>query len=276
MEKRRQRPTGEGEEELLFKMGYGVNGAALPGLLDDGACPAPVIPMRNRPTKAEEPQSHFSEDEDGDDDEEEDDDDDIYEEAREGFEEDDAASEDRELPMTLLRHVRSNPNERGGLGTFGRRSRRPVVGPAKAEEAADGSRRRSANFHGDRGSVYATMDAPTYRGQKRLSALGTLHGRNEQDMLMALLPVAIREEEEAAAAAQKVDLATAMRLRKEAKARKRAEGASSLREKRMTRAFGGGEEEVAAVLGTIRGISAEGLDRGRPLVRGSEAVVVGE
>lgn len=261
-EKRHRRPTGDGEEELLFKNAF--NGA-LPGLLepaDDGACPAPVVKLRRslsgvRQETAEAPGWRASNDElvapDVD---------------------DRRVSVDREMPMTLLRHVRSGPED-GNLGTFGRRSRRSTQESATRPVVAD-------EWSVSSNMMYDNMPSPT-RNQKRLSALGTLHGRsqdsgisfdgpnrpefrrqlsNNNDSLKA--GPTIREE------CEKLDHAAAIKLWKEAKMKKRAADARTIRERRMTRAFGDLEEDIAAMLKAQS--EMEDLERrGRTLSRAAGA-----
>lgn len=272
-EKRHCRPTAQGEEDLLFKGGYGINGA-LPGLLepiDNGPCPAPVV--RFRRTESEDRQATTQHDAQADD-------------PDAANSEDDRASVDRDLPVTLLRHVRSSA-EQGTQGTFGRRAR-----------GSSGQTRRYSGLiapTGEYGEVsltsgktmttvgkgmYDEMPVPC-RNQKRLSALGTLHGRNtdvsdaledqkstndvrsNSDKEMPKMEDTIKEEVE------KVDHTAAIKLRKEAKARKRAEDAKLTRERRLTRAFGPLEDDFADALTTQN--EPEDLERGRTLVK-SEGV----
>lgn len=237
-EKTRRRPTADGEEELLFKNAF--NGA-LPGLLEsaeDGACPAPVVRMRRSRSNVKQEIAAARDWQPSND------------ELVAPDMDDRRVSVDREMPMTLLRHVRSGPDD-GNLGTFGRRSRKvsqeTVSKPAVADEW-------SSNI------MYDNMPSPT-RNQKRLSALGTLHGRGQDSAIffdgpnspdfmrhgshnneLVKVGATIREEGE------KLDHAAAIRLWKEAKMKKRAEDARFVRERRMTRAFGDLEEDIAAML----------------------------
>lgn len=262
-EKRRGRPAGEGEEELLFKGGYGINGA-LPGLLepiDDGACPAPVV--RFRRTGFEERQETTQHDEEADD-------------PDDATSEDDRVSVDRDLPVTLLGDVRSSV-ENGTQGTFGRRSRgssgqtsKKSVSTTPTGEQGDTSSLGSAKTTTAGNGMYDEMPAPC-RNQKRLSALGTLHGRSPDstnasgDQKATHVPKiqdTIKEENE------KVDHSTAIRQRKESKARKRALGAKSSRERRMTRAFG--PLEGGGVDATTTQDEANDPERGRPLTRAED------
>lgn len=266
-EKRRRRPTSDGEEELLFKDGF--NGT-LPGLLEpaaDSSCPAPVVRLKRSRNQEEidaaEPpiiaqeraEARGWQDADGD--------------SAAAEIEDDRVSVDREMPMTLLRHVRSSPED-GNLGTFGRRSRRATQETA-FRPAAEDEWAISSNM------MYDNMPSPT-RNQKRLSALGTLYGRsldsgiafdgsNSPDFLRHGTSNyeslnsggTIREESE------KLDHAAAIRLWKEAKMKKRASDARTIRERRMTRAFGDLEEDIAAMLRAQS--EAEEFERGRTLNR---------
>lgn len=63
----------------------------------------------------------------------------------------------------------------------------------------------------------------------------------------------------------KLDHSVAMRLWKEAKSKKRADDARTIRERRMTRAFGELEEDIAAMLKAQT--EMEELERGRQLTR---------
>lgn len=262
-EKRRQRPTADGEEDLLFKNGF--NGA-LPGLLEpmDDICPAPVVRLtrgqsRERPATAHAPTTWKSEAERA-----------SAAAARRTMD-DDQISLDLDRPAKLLRQVRSGPED-GNLGTFGRRTKKPVRDHAVTSTPSSGAEEWAtpSEIMCENNNNRTTSPPRGYFNQKRLSALGTLHGRGADLGLPAASAAAAGGREPAPAtipeAAEKIDHAAAIRLRKEAKARKRAEEARSAREKRMTRAFGDLEEDIAAML-MAQGEAAE-LGRGRQLMRG--------
>lgn len=227
----RARPTAEGEEDLLFDgNSFGLTGAVLPGLAehppddDDAACPPPPAFDGGGGGGAEIA--------------------DI---------EDDRASVDRDPPLTLIRHMRSHHHH--PAGPFGGVRQRPVVPrrvgtagvPAPVvSSSADCILQRTL-------SEIATMaSADEGLASCRLSALGTLHG-GSVDSAVSLddEDAAIREvgEEEGGLEVGEVvrlNYATAVRLRKVSKARKRAEESRAARDRRMTSAFGGrgdGEDE---------------------------------
>lgn len=269
------RPTAEGEEDLLFKIGYGINGAALPGLEalgeEDEYSGGSIQDARNDSVSSDDSIAVASSPKDN----------------RYGA--------DHDLSPTL-RHVRSDPEELY-MSTFGRLLMRNLqrpstanVWPAKEEDtsqavdlddesyppsisSSDSEDPRSdeelrstvgslGRFPPQRSessfSVYSiggtvtttitggtkTMERETYddmraprRGLKRLSALGTLYGRSmgsfgssDRRRPTTASDNAVREE---------TKMADIIRRRKEDKTRKRADhGLRSIREKRMTEAFG--------------------------------------
>lgn len=273
-EKRHQRPTADGEEELLWKNGF--NGA-LPGLLEpmDDICPAPVVRLTRSQSRERPATSHAAPTQRSGE---------RRPSAARRMVDDDQISMDRDMPGTLLRHVRSGPED-GNLGTFGRRTKKPmrdhvvaVPTPSSGTEEEWATPSETMTYENKN---MATSPPRGYFNQKRLSALGTLHGRS-LDLGVVSSPLSDAASFPAASssisgrelaapatipeAAEKLDHAAAIRLRKEAKARKRAEEARSAREKRMTRAFGDLEEDIAAML-MAQGEAAE-LGRGRKLSRG--------
>lgn len=213
----RARPTAEGEEDLLFDgNSFGLTGAVLPGLAEhpsddhDAACPPPPAFEGGGAEIA-----------------------DI---------EDDRASVDRDPPLTLIRHMRSHHP----AGPFGGVRQRPVVprrvgtapAPAPVVLPADCILQRTLS------EIATTAPADEGLAACRLSALGTLHG-GSVDSAVSLddEDAAIREveEEEGLEVGEvvRLDYATAVRLRKVFKARKRAEESRAARDRRMTSAFGG-------------------------------------
>lgn len=272
-ETKRVRPTAQGEEELLFKAGYGITGAALPGLesLGEEDEYSTVSTKNNRNDSvssegsvavASSPKDHRYE---------------TYHES-----------------SPALRHVRSDPEELY-MSTFGRvfmrnRNRPSTANPWAANEEdtnpgvgldesytpstssidsddprSDGDLRSTVGslggFRPQRSessfSVYSTggtvtttitgganaMERDTYddvraprRGLKRLSALGTLYGRS-----MGSFGSSDRRPATASdgAAREEMRASDIIRRRKEDKTRKRSDlGLRSIREKRMTEAFG--------------------------------------
>ncbi|KAJ4390586.1 hypothetical protein N0V93_004182 [Gnomoniopsis smithogilvyi] len=274
----KKRPTGEGEEELLFKGGYGATGAALPGLLESPmrASPLRVVgfhgagPLMSPSQLTEE----GTEAEDG-------------EGAAEGPDIDDSRRQyNPNSPFTQLRHKQGRA-ELDNFRTYGKQSARPRaqsnmtpswlpsddwVRPGSRHEQT----KRPATSHASTTSNTAIYDPdlrPPCRGQTRLSALGTLQGQDfvdpadsfrvERPKSRELGTSAIREE---------IDPTVALRLRKEAKARKREDEARTIRERRMTRAFGRLDEEKLAALQQAQGEEveeeeAEMENRGRTRVR---------
>lgn len=124
------------------------------------------------------------------------------------------------------------------------------------------------------------------RGQMRLSALGTLPLRNMTDAdtqgVKRTNDSSMRSKELATSSSsgreESDPAAVAVRLRKEAKLRKREEEAKMIREKRMTRAFGGArnDEDALAALQEQEG-DEEMETRGRTRVRvpkGNKSVMI--
>lgn len=255
-ERKASRPVAEGEEDLLFKSGYGTSGEALPGLseaAEDEPCPSPII----RDIRTVGMISTLPDDEDH------------LDAAEPADIEDDRISVDRDLPMTLLRHSRNILEyERS---TLGRRSKswRPVVKKSISMSNTEASfMSGDSEYYTPPGSanelcIYDEEAAPR-RGLQRLSAFGTWYGR-DFPVPIAMGDVATSADEDELPLedanekepTEKIDVATAVRLRKAAKAQKRAEDAKINREKRLTRAFGNLEEEISALL---RMQNQEGLD----------------
>lgn len=274
---KKTRPTAEGEEDLLFKTGYGISGVALPGLEalgeEDEYSGVPTQNNRNDSVSSNGSAAVASSPKD----------------TRLRF------GTDHDLSPTL-RHVRSDPEELY-MSTFGRLLMRGLQRPSTASvwepkeehqsqaEHLDESYTPSASSTdsddpGDRRStvgslggfrpgqrsessfsVYSTGGTVTTtitggakavdhrdtfddmrlprRGLKRLSALGTLYGRSmsgsfgpsDRRRPAAASDGALREEMRAS------DI---IRRRKEDKTRKRSDGGGlrSIREKRLTEAFG--------------------------------------
>ncbi|KAF3767832.1 hypothetical protein M406DRAFT_350763 [Cryphonectria parasitica EP155] len=274
-----RRPSAAGEEDLLFDSSFGFTGAVLPGLMepmDYGSCPSPTV--RYDRCKADSPIEE--EDESGEQD---------TDTAYTADIEDDRTSAHRDPPFTSLRQVRRKYSN-GNMGTFGRKSARPIVlghtdkgsvmstsvDGRRSSQAEDGQHRTLRRSSSDLG-VYDRGPA-TCRGQSRLSALGTLHARNIDSAVSLGEPQdganasggareAVKTADTIREETGKVDHATAMRLRKEGKARKRAQDAQNLRNKRMTMAFGVVEDDAAAVAGPQA--ETDEPDRGRSLVRRS-------
>lgn len=267
------RPTGQGEEDLLFKGGYGITGAALPGLeaLGEDDEYSTGFTQNNRNDSVS---SHDSA-------------------AVASSPKDNRFGTDHDLSPTL-RHVRSDPEELY-MSTFGRALMRNRKRPSTANAWAakeenmnsvmdldesdtasvssiDSDDPRSdtdvrstvgslGGFRPQRSessfSVYSiggtvtttitggtkTAERDTYddmraprRGLKRLSALGTLYGRSmgsfgSSDRRPSTASDAVIREE--------MKASDIIRRRKEDKTRKRSDyGLRSIREKRMTEAFG--------------------------------------
>lgn len=267
------RPTAEGEEDLLFKVGYGITGGALPGLeaLGEEDEYSAISTHNNRNDSVSSGGSA----------------------AVASSPKDNRYGTDHDL-SPALRHVRSDPEELY-MSTFGRalmqKLRRPSTANAWAakeedpnpavdldesytpstssidtdDPQSDGDLRSTVGslggFRPQRSessfSVYSiggtvtttitsgakAMERDTYddmraprRGLKRLSALGTLYGRR-----MGSFGSSDRRPATASDGAARDEMNTAdiIRRRKEDKTRKRSDhGLRSIREKRMTEAFG--------------------------------------
>lgn len=268
------RPTAEGEEDLLFKVGYGISGAALPGLEALGEeneySAGSIRNDRNNSVSSDGSVAVASSPKDN------------------------RFGADQNLSPTL-RHVRSDPEELY-MSTFGRLVMRNLQRPstanvwaAKEEDtnpavdlddesytpSISSSDSEDPRSDGDLGStvgslgrfppqrsessfsVYSIggtvtttitggvkkMERETHddmraprRGLKRLSALGTLYGRS-----MGSFGASDRRPTTASdsAAREETKMADIIRRRKEDKTRKRSDhGLRSSREKRMTEAFG--------------------------------------
>lgn len=269
-ETKRARPTGQGEEDLLFKPGYGITGAALPGLeaLGEEDEYSTVSTKNNRNHSVSSGGSV----------------------AVAPSPKDNRFGTHHEL-SPALRHVRSDPEELY-MSTFGRvfvrNRKRPSTANAWAADEDDANDldesytpstssidsddpRSDADLRSTVGglggirpqrsessfSVYSiggtvtttitggakAMERDTYddvraprQGLKRLSALGTLYGRS-----MGSFGSSDRRPATASDGAAREEMRTAdiIRRRKEDKTRKRSDlGLRSIREKRMTEAFG--------------------------------------
>lgn len=255
-ERKPRRPLAEGEEDLLFKPGYGTSGAALPGLSDglpglsqavvEDPCPSPII----RDTRSVSLNSTLPD----------------YEDDLDAVDlldvEGDNISVDRDLPTTFLRHTR-NVFEFEKGSTLGRKRNhsRPVI-----KKAISTSNTEASLVSGDSeyytppatsNEMYMYDEEPTLRrGLQRLSAFGTWHGRDfvapeSVDPHAKKDDPALGEpenKEKEVVDTKKVDISSAIRARKVAKAQKRAEHAMNNRQKRLTRTFGNLEQEISALL----------------------------
>ncbi|KAJ9138812.1 hypothetical protein NKR23_g8177 [Pleurostoma richardsiae] len=155
-----RRPRGEGEEELLFKEGFGLDGAELPGLGDGfgGAVPPPSL----------------------------------------------SAAQNVHRP-------RSPSNSRAGTPFPSQHLQRPQQRRYILDTAADDPDSDSEDsFYGE------AAGSSSRRSVNRLSAIGSLHGHNTDDLIAA--GGLLEEEREV----DKVDFFAAARMRKEAKMRMRA------------------------------------------------------
>lgn len=243
------RPTAQGEEDLLFKPGYGITGVALPGLeeLEDDAV-YPTLPHRSSRS------SSLSSDGSA---------------AFAAGPVDNRFSMAQDIP-TPLRQVQSDPEMELYGGTFGRSSMRNCYRESKMSALAGEERGMpsAADFDdyfrpllgtttaGSENGVYEEAPTPN-RGLMRLSALGHPHDRNMgSDARPARSAAEVIREEKGM-----VDIATAVRLRKEEKARRRAEGLRNSREKRPTRTSG--EMETGWEMASRLDDGDESWDRGR-------------
>ncbi|KUI56874.1 hypothetical protein VP1G_04156 [Cytospora mali] len=242
--------TAEGEEDLLFKPGYGITGVALPGLeeIEEDAV-YPAISCRSNRSNSVSSDGSV---------------------AIAASPIDNRFSMARDIPMPL-RHVRSDP-EVEFYGTFGRCSMRDHFKESETSTSAGDERNMpsAVDFEdyfrppptrtGTESGVLDEMYALS-RGLTRLSALGSPNDRNVggSDGGPARSVAETVKEEKA-----KVDIATAIRLRKEEKARRRAEGLRNSREKRSTMTFDEmGEDEAIAKLKELPGDGNEDGDLGR-------------
>lgn len=233
---------------MLFKSGYGNTGEALPGLLevfDDDSCPPPIV----RETRTISMDSSLSEDEED------------LGAAEPADIEDDRVSVDRDLPMTFLRHSRNIFEYE--KSTFGRRPKswRPAVKKMTSLANTEASRMSEESEYytppTSANEISMSDEEPSPRRElQRLSAFGTLHGRNltTTDAIGGNVANANKDDlflldkERNEVVPEKIDLSSAVRLRKAVKAQKRAEEAKNIRARRMTRAFGNLEEEIAALI----------------------------
>lgn len=266
-------PSGEGEEELLFKDGYGATGAALPGLLESimDACPPPAVGARASRlmslSKTTEEESEVGDD---------------YDAAEVPDIEDDRLSENRDLPCTLLWHAQGNSEHHEHSRTFGKQlgmtrahiKHTPIPSLLPGDDLVE-TKTPALSTSSSNTSIYEEMRPPC-RGQKRLSALGTVHGRTldsagGEDVNRSNS----KQEPMTSLSKEEVNPVAAARLRKEAKARKREAEAKIIWEKRRTRAFGALDENVLCMLRAQDKGDIE--ERGRTRVRGAKgkSVILG-
>lgn len=277
----KKRPTAEGEEELLFKGSYGATGAELPGLLESmimgASCsppPSRVVGFRGATSQLLSSPSPLAEEaEDGE----------YDDDAAEGPDIDDirpvgrARGQPFTPPFSQTQHPHSDQyrNSVGGKQTAKPRAQSNITPswlPSDNWVLRPGSRlsqvkrpTTSSSTTSNTGPVSSednnTHASPTSRGQSRLSAFGTLPLRN----LVAADTEGVKRTNGAGSSSitsnsskepatnssskEETDPAVlAVRLRKEAKSRKREEEARTIREKRMTRAFGRVDEDALAAL----------------------------
>lgn len=164
-----RQPRGAGEEQLLFKDGYGLGGMALPGLVEpmDDAAPPPV--MDNRKSRN----------------------------------------------ARILPHQRSNPSLPSNVPRNPQGSNKAASSPLRSRQFIIEEKQNQSNFDdfSDDGTYEDEMPPVPQRSAKRLSTMNPSHGNvghNTADDV-------IEEERD-----EKIDVNTAVKLRKEAKARKRA------------------------------------------------------
>lgn len=288
-ERKTRRPLAEGEEDLLFKAGYGSTGAALPGLsetlpspseaLVEDACPSPII-KDTRDMDMENSLSDDSEDLD------------VVDPAEI---EDDRISVDRDLPATFLQRTRNVLAPKKSVKGKSRTPCRPVVtkvtsmANTEASFASGDSEYYTPPASAD--GLYMYDEEPTLqRGLQRLSAFGTWHGRDfvAPESVDRFGPHANKDGSSLSLennnninnsigssskeSTEKIDVVAAVRLRKAVKAQKRAEDAIQNQQKRLTRTFGNLEEEIAALLrmqNQEEGVVDNGdkLDRDRAIMR---------
>lgn len=248
------RITAEGEEDLLFKPGYGITGAALPGL-EELAEEAVYSVWPPRETKRDSMSSDGSA-------------------AIAAGPIDNRFDMAREIP-TQLRQVRSDPELELYSGTFGRSSMRNgfkdfLMSTSEGEEGIASS--DTVEFDEYLRPLPCTTTAcsengvneeelSTRRGLSRLSALGNIGGINtgSSDARPSSSAADMAREEQ-----ENVETATAFRLRKEEKARKRTSGLQSAQEKRKTKMFGEVQGREAVVKpGSQPDDGDENWDRGR-------------
>lgn len=259
-ERKPRRPLAEGEEDLLFKAGYGTSGSALPGLSESSTClrdmvvedpcPSPIV----RDTRSVSLNSTLPDNEDDLD-------------AVEPLDaEGDNVSVDRDLPTTFLRH-KANVLDIEKSSKFGRRrgSCRPVlsktISTANTETSCMSGDSEYYTPPTTANDIYMYDEEPMLRrGLQRLSAFGTWHGRgfvapepmgphaDKGESIREDLETCYYQEKEEVAAEEKIDISAAVRARKAAKAQKRAEDAMKNRQKRLTKTFGNLEQEIAALL----------------------------
>lgn len=264
------RPTGEDEEELLFKGSFGATGAALPGLLESPlrASAPRVVGFRgsSQPMSPSDFSERGGEGDDG---------------AAEGPDIDDTRRQRKQLsPFTQLRHNPGRP-ERSSVRTIGMQSIRPRAQsnmvpswlPSNDWVRPDSRRdqtKRPATSHASTGnmSMYEKDLRPPYRGQIRLSALGGLPSPvfNDTASSTTVKRTNSREELRTGMIREEIDPTIVMRLRKEAKTRKRENETRTIRERRMTRTFGRLDQDRLAALQQAQ-VQEEMEERGRTRVR---------
>ncbi|ROW09705.1 hypothetical protein VMCG_02456 [Cytospora schulzeri] len=234
--RKRTRPSAEGEEDLLFKPGYGITGVALPGLeeIEEDT----VYPTHHyRSSRSSSVSSDGSA-------------------AIAAGPVDNRFSMARDIPMPL-RQVRSDPEMELYGGTFGRSSMRNYF--RDSEMSASAGEERGMPFAAGFDDYFLPLSITTTANSEngvhddvlasnlRLSALG-----HPQDGDVGTDSGAVNSAAEMIREKGRVDIATAIRIRKEEKARKRAEGLRHSREKRMTRTSGEMETgEMARLKGQL-------------------------
>lgn len=288
----KKRPTAEGEEELLFKGSYGATGAELPGLLESmimgASCslPSRVVGVRgtSQLLSSPSPLAEEAEDDEYDDD------------AAEGPDINDVRPMGHRRgqpftpPFSQTQHAHSERNFGGGKQSAKPRAQSnmtPSWLPSDDWVLRPGSRlsqikrpTTSSSMTSNTGPLSSedknTRPSSASRGQSRLSAFGTLPLRNMTPTNIegvkrtnggasSITSTSNKEPATSRSGKEETDPAIlAVRLRKEAKSRKREEEARTIREKRMTRAFGRIDEDTLAAL--------EELDDGEMETRGRTRV----
>lgn len=278
----KKRPTAEGEEELLFKGSYGATGAELPGLLESmimgASCsppPSRVVGFRGTTSQllsSPSPLPEESEEGEYDDD------------AAEGPDIDDVRPVGHRRgqpftpPFSQTQHAHSERTLAGAKQPAKPRAQSnmtPSWLPSDDWVLRPGSRlsqikrpTTSSSTTSNPGPMSSednnvnnnARPSPTSRGQSRLSAFGTLPLRdptaadiegvkraNGGGSSNSITSPSSKESATSWSGKEETDPAVlAVRLRKEAKSRKREEEARTIREKRMTRAFGRVDEDALA------------------------------
>lgn len=237
--KKGSRITADGEEELLFKAGYGITGGALPGLEELEEDEA-VYPCRTfRSSRSDSVSSNGSA-------------------AVAVGPIDNRFSMALEIP-TLLRHTRSDPEMELYSGTFGQR---PIPHGLKGSETCrSAGEEQNASSTADTNDEFKQSPDTTMvdsedgmdgdmltqrRGLIRLSALG-----NRQSDDIDLKPETAQSKK--ADTRKEMEISTAIRLRKEEKAKRRAEELTNRRGKRLSKTFTemGKDMEMAKLIGEL-------------------------